>query len=178
MWHTDSRPTRSERNLRPEAKISASPVEGVPPLTVTFRSETDAVVAWEFGDGTTSTQNPATHNFEQPGLYTVTLRVTDRDGGSAANQVQIAVDRDTEEAIVRAGFADGETPTLTLKGTAKRGPDGTIQLPDGQPWGWVKAGDGVLEDLRALRSFHHSGVGQTGQSADRLGRQPDPLLPE
>jgi hypothetical protein len=101
--------------LRPEAKISASPIEGVPPLTVTFRSETDAVAAWEFGDGTASTQNPATHNFEQPGLYTVTLRVTDRDGGSAANQVRIAVDRDTEEAIVRAGFADGETPTRCIK---------------------------------------------------------------
>ncbi|HUT95475.1 MAG TPA: DUF5060 domain-containing protein [Thermoguttaceae bacterium] len=143
--------------LRPEAKISASPIEGLPPLTVTFRSETDAVAAWEFGDGATSMQNPATHNFEQPGLYTVTLRVTDRDGGSAANQVQIAVDRDTEEAIVRVGFADGETPTLTLKGTAKRGPDGTIQLPDGQPWGWVKAGDGVLEDLRGLRSFSIQG---------------------
>ena len=37
--------------------------------------------------------NPATHTFERPGLYTVTLRVTDRDGGSAVDFVQIAVDR-------------------------------------------------------------------------------------
>jgi PKD repeat protein len=139
--------------LRPEAKILASPTEGVPPLTVTFRSETDAAVAWNFGDGATSTQNPATHTFEQPGFYTVTLRVTDRDGGSAVKQVQIAVDRSADEAIIRAGFAEGETPALTMKGTTKRGPKGTIQLPDGQPWGWAKAGDGVVEDLRGLRSF-------------------------
>ena len=139
--------------LRPEAKISASPAGGVLPLSVTFRSETDTAAAWDFGDGATSTQNPATHTFQQPGFYTVTLRVTDRDGGSAVNQVQIAVDRNTDEPIVRAGFAEGETPALTMKGTAKRGPEGIIQLPDGQPWGWVKAGDGVLEDLRGLRSF-------------------------
>ncbi len=40
-----------------------------------------------------------------------------------------------------------------MEGTAKRGLEGTIQLPDGQPWGWVRAGAGVLEDLRGLRSF-------------------------
>jgi hypothetical protein len=139
--------------LRPEAKISAAPLEGVPPLTVKFRSETDAAAAWDFGDGATSTDNPATHVFEQPGCYTVTLRVTDRAGGSAVNFVQVAVDRNSDEPIVRAGFAEGETPALAMKGTAKRGPDGTIRLPDGEPWGWAKVGDGVLEELRGLRSF-------------------------
>lgn len=139
--------------LRPKAKISASAAEGVPPLKVTFRSEIDARVAWDFGDGSTSTQNPATHVFQQPGLFTVALRVTDVDGGSATDYVQISVDRPAGEPIVRAGFAQGETPPLTLHGTAKHQKDGTIQLADGQPWGWVKAGDGVLEDLRGLRSF-------------------------
>jgi len=139
--------------LRPEVKLSASPSEGTPPLTVTFRSETRAAAAWNFGDGAASTQNPATHTFQEPGLYTVTLRVTDADGGSAVNHVQISVDRNTDEPIVRAGFAEGETPALAVKGTARRGKDGTIQLPDGQPWGWAKVGDGVLEDLRGLRSF-------------------------
>ena len=139
--------------LRPEAKISASATDGVSPLAVTFRSETDAAVAWDFGDGATSTENPTTHTFDEPGLYIVMLRVTDRDGASAVNYVEIAVDRKTNEPIVRAGFADGETPALAMKGTAKRGKDGTIQLPDREPWGWAKAGDGVLDDLRGVRSF-------------------------
>jgi PKD repeat protein len=120
---------------------------------VAFRSETDAAAAWDFGDGVTSTENPATHTFEEPGLYTVMLRVTDRDGASAVDYAEIAVDRKTNEPIVRAGFSDGETPALAMKGTARRGQDGTIRLPDGKPWGWAKAGDGVLDDLRGLRSF-------------------------
>ena len=40
--------------LRPEAKISAPATEGIPPLTVTFRSETDGTAAWDFGDGSPS----------------------------------------------------------------------------------------------------------------------------
>ena len=139
--------------LRPEAKISASPLDGVSPLAVTCRSETDAAAAWDFGDGSTSADNPATHTFAQPGLYTVTLRVTDSNGASAAAFVQVAVDRNSGKPIVRAGFADAETPAIALKGTAKRGEDGSIQLPDGQPWGWAKAGEGAMEDLRGLRSF-------------------------
>ena len=138
---------------RPEANILASATEGVPPLVVTFRSETDADVVWDFGDGVTAAQNPTEHTFNQPGLYTVTLRVTDRQRGSAVNFVQIAVDRNTEEAIVRAGFPQGETPTLSMQGTAKRGQDGSIQLPDGEPWGWAKVGGDALEELRCLRSF-------------------------
>jgi len=143
--------------LRPEAKIAAAPVDGVPPLSVTFRSQTEGTAAWDFGDGATSAQNPVTHTFEQPGLYTVTLRVTDAHGGSAVDFVQIAVDRNVDEPIVRAGVIEGETPELTLKGTARRGKDGAIQLPDGQPWGRAKADDGVLQDLRGLRSFTITG---------------------
>lgn len=150
-------PYASGEKLRPAVKISASATDGVSPLTVTFQSETDAAVAWDFGDGATSNDNPATHTFEEPGLYTVMLRVTDRDGASAVNYVEIAVDRKTNEPIVRAGFAEGEIPTLAMKGTAKRGKDGTIQLPEGKPWGWAQAGDGVLDDLRGLRSFTVTG---------------------
>ncbi len=146
-------PYADGEKLRPEANISASSLEGISPLTVVFRSETAATTAWDFGDGTTSQENPATHRFEQPGFYTVTLRVTDSNDGTAMNFVQVAVDRSSAEAIVRAGFADGETPGLRVQGTAQRGPDGTIQLPDGSPWGWAQAGGGVLEDLRGLRSF-------------------------
>ena len=143
--------------MRPEVKLSASVVDGIPPLAVTFRSETDGATAWDFGDGTTSTDNPAKHDFTQPGLYTVTLRVTDSSGGSAMDVIQIAVDRNSSQPIVRAGFSDGDSPAITVKGTASRGQDGSIQLPTGEPWGWAAAGDGVIEDLRGLRSFTITG---------------------
>ncbi|MBM4093796.1 MAG: hypothetical protein FJ276_30975, partial [Planctomycetes bacterium] len=57
------------------------------------------------------------------------------------------------EPLVRAGFAAGEVPALKFHGTAKRAEDGSLRLPGGAPWGWVAAGEGVLDDLRGLRSF-------------------------
>jgi hypothetical protein len=42
---------------------------------------------------------------------------------------------------------------VKLHGTAKRAGNGSLRLPPGVPWGWVQVGDGVLEDLRGLRSF-------------------------
>ena len=143
--------------LRPQVKISASTADGVSPLLVTFRSESEGTVAWDFGDGAKSTSDPATHTFARPGLYTVTLRVTDSSGGSAADMVQVAVDRDSNEPIIRAGFAEGEGPPVNVKGTARRSKDGGIELPDGQPWGWAAVGNGVVEGLRGLRSFTITG---------------------
>ena len=143
--------------LRPQVKISTSAVDGVTPFTVTFRTETEGAVAWDFGDGMKSTSNPATHTFTKPGLYTVMLRVTDSSGASAVGVVQIAVDRSSNEPIVRAGIAQREVPAISVKGTARRSEDGGIVLSAGQPWGWVAVGNGVLEGLRGLRSFTITG---------------------
>ncbi len=146
-------PYRSGEKLRPEAKITASVREGVPPLKVAFGSAGGGRPRWDFGDGTTSDQPAPTHVFQSPGLYSVTLTVTDADGGSARSFVQIAVDRDNREPIVRAGFSQGDSPVLKLHGTARRTSDGGVHLPDGEPWGWVQAGDGPWAGLRGLRSF-------------------------
>ncbi len=146
-------PYQPGEKLRPEAKIAASVTEGLPPLTVKFTSTGGGRSRWNFGDGATSDDPNPTHVFQQPGLYSVTLTVTDPDGGSARTFQQIAVDRNTSEPIVRAGFSSGDSPALKLHGTARRGSDSSLLLPDGAPWGWVQAGDAVLEGLRGLRSF-------------------------
>jgi hypothetical protein len=146
-------PYASGEKLRPEARPTASVTGGVPPLRVAFSGEGGDRVRWDFGDGGTSTERNPTHTFEKPGLYTVTLTVTDAGGASAQGRIQIAVDRKAGDPIVRAGFADGETPALVLHGKAARRAAGSIYLPDGEPWGWVGAGDGPIDDLRGLRSF-------------------------
>ncbi len=146
-------PYRPGEKLRPEVRPTSSVTGGVAPLTVQFDSATRNRVHWHFGDGTTSAERAPSHTFQKPGLYAVSLTVTDADGASARNQLLIAVDRNSSEPIVRAGFARGETPALRLHGTAKHGADGAVLLPDGAPWGRAEAGDAVIEDLRGLRSF-------------------------
>ena len=144
--------------LRPEARIQATPTEGVPPMTVAFQALTEAAQAeWDFGDGAKSTGREAQHTFAQPGIHTVRLKVTDKDGVSAVAYSEIVADRDVTQPIVRAGFGSDELPALKLHGTAKRSADGSLLLPDGAPWGWVQVGDKPLEDLRGLRSFTVSG---------------------
>lgn len=146
-------PYQPGEKLRPEAKISASVTEGVPPLEVRFRNAGQGSVRWDFGDGSVSDESAPTHVFQDPGLYTVTLTVTDAEGGSARSFLEIAVDRDSRDPLVRAGFPEGEHPVLKLHGTARRAAHGGLQLPDGAPWGWIQAGEAVIEDLRGLRSF-------------------------
>ena len=47
--------------------------------------------AWEFGDGATATSATAEHVFTGPGDYTVTLTVTDNEGGTGAVEKTVTV---------------------------------------------------------------------------------------
>jgi PKD repeat protein len=127
-------------------------------MVVAFKAVTDAAKAhWDFGDGAKATGHSVEHTFTQSGVYTVALKVTDNNAVQASAFTEIAVDRDVNRPIVRAGFTENEVPLLTLHGTAKRGEDGALLMPDGEPWGWAHGGDQPLEDLRGLRSFTISG---------------------
>jgi len=61
------------------AALSAYPILGTPPLTVTFKDLSSGppidLWAWEFGDGMTSTLRHPAHVYSQTGVYTVTLAV-------------------------------------------------------------------------------------------------------
>ncbi|TAE47633.1 MAG: PKD domain-containing protein, partial [Bacteroidetes bacterium] len=73
------------RLRHPDANFTWTPSDGCPPLNVNFRdatlSDTSIVAwAWNFGDGGTSTQQNVSHLYASPGVYTVTLTVTDING--------------------------------------------------------------------------------------------------
>ena len=62
------------------AGFTASPTEGVPPLTVTFTNTSTGDYTsslWGFGDDITSTLTSPTHIYTAAGVYTVTLTVSD-----------------------------------------------------------------------------------------------------
>jgi PKD repeat protein len=75
--------TASFAILPPVANFSASVVTGSAPLIVVFSDTSmNAPTAWlwDFGDGTTSTQQNPTHVYEQEGTYTVSLTATNTSG--------------------------------------------------------------------------------------------------
>jgi PKD repeat protein len=140
--------------LLPEARIQATPTEGVPPLTVTFQAVTTAArVDWDLGDGTKATGHTVQHTYAQPGIYIATLKATDAGGAFAVAATGIVTERAPPEPLVRVGFSSGERPALKLHGAVQCGADGALVLPSEAPWGWVEAGDGPLDELRGLRSF-------------------------
>ncbi|TVR77751.1 MAG: PKD domain-containing protein [Chitinophagaceae bacterium] len=69
-----------------QPNFTANPTIGCPPLTTNFNNTTvapNSTVAswsWNFGDGNTSTAETPTHTYQNPGVYTVVLTVTDTFG--------------------------------------------------------------------------------------------------
>jgi len=143
--------------LRPTAQPTASVSEGVPPLTVQFKSNSDQRVAWTFGDGMTSEQAAPTHVFEKPGVYPVTMTVTDANGGTARGNLMILVDHNSSDPILRVGFESNDSVNLKLHGTARRSDDGGFVFPAGEPWGRAEVEEESSEALGGLRSFTISG---------------------
>lgn len=61
--------------------------------TVTFENRTTGPtdsILWDFGDGTTSTDEVVTHTFERPGLFNVVLTATN-EAGSSTSSIDITV---------------------------------------------------------------------------------------
>ena len=79
------------------ASLTTSGSEGTAPYSVTFSAtvaggEAPYGASWNFGDGTTVTGSLSEiHTFERPGNYTVSLLVTDAQGGQVATSVSIVV---------------------------------------------------------------------------------------
>ncbi|RIK47709.1 MAG: hypothetical protein DCC57_13975 [Chloroflexi bacterium] len=69
----------------PTAAFSATPLSGRVSLTVQFTDASTSPLPmtswlWDFGDGTTSTQQHPTHIYNRAGVYTVKLTVANRSG--------------------------------------------------------------------------------------------------
>lgn len=77
----------STGNQAPKAVISANPLTGTAPLTVSFSgagsTDADGSIAkyeWNFGNGATATGVTTTYTYTAAGSYTATLKVTDNLG--------------------------------------------------------------------------------------------------
>jgi len=100
-----------EVKAAPVARCTANPSSGSPPLAVDFRAvgTSDAGVksyAWDFGDGTKSTEQNPKHTYSAPGNYNATCSVTDNNNltGTGSAPVAVAGAAATKKTIVLRGI--------------------------------------------------------------------------
>ena len=97
--------------------------------------------AWDFGDGTNATGKVVNHSYSSPGVYTVTLTVTDLKGGVGTDTLTVTV-LGNRAPIPNAGgpYAVLEGFPVTLTASASMDLDG-----DPLSYRWDLDGDGIWD---------------------------------
>lgn len=121
------------------ADFRGEPTSGNAPLSVYF---TDVSVGnptswiWDFGDGQTDTQQKTVHVYNQPGLYTVSLTVTNSTGAKSSKQKEAYISVLTPGELVADFTAEPTTGIAPLSVKFSDKSEGTPTL-----WSW-DFGDG------------------------------------
>lgn len=115
-------------NRAPVAQIAAEGTIGAAPLTVAFSSSSidydgdDLTYAWDFGNGSTSTETNPSATYNTPGTYNATLTVTDPDGMSSSSTIDLLVGNDIPEVAIafegnRSFYWDGTRVNYSVQVT-------------------------------------------------------------
>ncbi|MDQ4123928.1 MAG: PKD domain-containing protein [Acidobacteriota bacterium] len=121
----------------PVASVSATPTSGTVPLTVYFYStnsyDPDGSIvkyAWNFGDGTTSSEANPVKIYNSAGTFTAVLTVTDNSGMTGSGSVVITASQAANQspvAVAKSNTTSGYAPlTVNFSGQESYDPDGTI----------------------------------------------------
>lgn len=123
-------------NQSPVAAVAASPNAGAAPLLVRLSSagttDPDGSIssyAWDFGNGSTSTQPNPTAVYNTPGTYLVSLTVTDNEGATNIRTTTVtvgAVNQLPTASIVASALTGPAPLTVNVNGANSVDPDGSI----------------------------------------------------
>lgn len=122
--------------VAPVAVAKAAPQTGDAPLVTVLDGsgsfdQDGSVVSheWVFGDGSSGTGSVVGHTYSAAGTYTAVLTVTDSQGLSASQSVQIQVTAPNinPTAVISASTTSGIAPlAVTFSGSGSRDVDGTV----------------------------------------------------
>ena len=149
--------------IAPVAVATATPQSGDAPLAVTLDGsgsfdQDGTVVAheWDFGDGSTGTGSVVSHTYSTVGGYTAVLTVTDSQGLTSSQSVQIQATAPNipPTAVIAASATSGAAPlAVTFNGSGSTDPDGTISS-----YAW-NFGDGTTASGSvATKTFNTAGT--------------------
>ena len=102
-----------DSGIPPTAFIGADTTFGMPPLLVVFTDQSvigsEEIVAWlwDFGDDSTSTEQHPQHIYENPGIYSVSLTVTDAADSSDTCVETDLIETAADGTVVEGGPVDG-----------------------------------------------------------------------
>jgi PKD repeat protein len=99
----------------PVAAFTASATNGIDPLAVSFTDESSGVItswAWSFGDGATSTQQHATHDYLAPGAFTVVLTVSGPGGSDELALSDLVQVHSVTRGLLDPSFEEQAPPGL------------------------------------------------------------------
>jgi PKD repeat protein len=108
----------------PVASFTMNPTAGIAPLLVAFTNTSGGSItswAWDFGDGSTSSQQHPNHTYLAGGTSTVRLTVTGPDGSDTVTKT-LSVSSQTNNLVAAFSFDEGSGTTIAdASGTASNG---------------------------------------------------------
>jgi len=104
FWNYETGPyvLQTVSEFAPGADFTADLTSGPVPLTVNFTDQSTGDIttwSWDFGDGSTSTEQNPSHTYTDSGTYTVSLTVTGPEGADTETKADYITVRSASKAM-------------------------------------------------------------------------------
>jgi PKD repeat protein len=139
-------------NRLPIAALSLAPARALTLADIAFDASSSVdpdgsilYYRWDFGDGTAMYGPAVAHGFSRPAVYSVTLTVTDNDGGEGRSSVLVTIDNRPPVAVVPPNFSVPTFEDRVFDASAAYDLDGVIQT---YTWDFGDGGTGTGRSVK------------------------------
>jgi PKD repeat protein len=147
-------------NIAPSVVINAAPLTDLTLNNIVFNitgsNDIDGNITsvfWSFGDGSFDDETPTTHAYKDNGVYTITVLITDNDGGT--NNTKVTVTINNRDPVARTQDQAALTyTTVWFDAANSTDADGTVV---NMTW-YIQGLDVTMYGKKVSYSFHENGV--------------------